>query len=57
MEPLSVKYPNSSAVRFAYGLALAGVDQKEKARPILERLPPESLTTREVEMIGSLLSR
>jgi Flp pilus assembly protein TadD len=57
IEPLSVKFPRSSAVQFARGLALAGVGEKEKARPILQGLPPESLTTREVELIESMLGR
>ncbi|MFT3868629.1 MAG: hypothetical protein QM715_09030 [Nibricoccus sp.] len=57
VEPLAAKLPRSSAIQFARGLALAGVGEKDKARPILRGLPPESLTTREVELIESTLSR
>jgi len=57
IEPLAAKFPRSSAVQFAHGLALAGVGEKEKARPLLQGLPPGSLTAREVELIESMLGR
>jgi tetratricopeptide (TPR) repeat protein len=43
--------PNSSSLSFAYGLALAGAGRKNEARALLEKLPPTSLTTAEVELI------
>jgi predicted Zn-dependent protease len=57
IEPLAAKWPRSDAVRFAYGLALAGVGEKEKAAEVLRQLRPESLTTLEVEQIEKALGR
>lgn len=57
IEPHAARHPASPGVQFAYGLALAGTGNKEKAEPILRALPPETLTLREVELIESLLRR
>lgn len=48
---------SSASIGFSYGLALAANGQKAEARPILERLPPASLTTVEVELIQRSLGR
>lgn len=53
--PLGAQSGHSPAVAFAYGLALAANHRKDEARPLLNGLPPESLTLREVELIKSEL--
>jgi predicted Zn-dependent protease len=55
IDPLVAKAGNSPAMQFAYGLALAGVGQKEKAQSALHTLDPGTLTTREVELIQTAL--
>jgi len=55
MKPLAGDAEKSSAVVFVYGLALAETGEKAKARLIVERLNPASLTLREVELIKSAL--
>ena len=53
--PLMSEEEKSSAVLFVYGLALAGTGEKTKAREILHRLEPATLTVREVELINASL--
>ncbi len=54
--PAFAKDSTSSAIQFAYGLALAGTGEKEKAKPILNGLDPATLSTREVEIIAAALN-
>ena len=55
IDPVLIRAGNSPAIRFVHGLALAGVGDKEKARPILRGLDPATLTRREVELISEIL--
>ncbi|SDR66019.1 hypothetical protein [Opitutus sp. GAS368] len=56
LQPLAAGAGKSPAIGFVYGLALAGANRKAEARPLLERLPPETLTLREVELIKAALA-
>ena len=56
LKPMAVDARRSSALAFAYGLALAGSGRKYEAHSLLDGLPPESLTLREVELIKSVLA-
>ena len=53
--PLANNAGQFPAVAFSYGLALAATNQKPAARALLGKLPPASLTLREVEVINSAL--
>lgn len=46
----------SPSIGFAYGLALAGAGRKAEARPLLQGLPPQTLTLAEVELIQRALA-
>ncbi|MBK9990205.1 MAG: hypothetical protein IPP19_05560 [Verrucomicrobia bacterium] len=54
--PAFAKDSASPTIQFAYGLALAGSGEQEKARPILRGLDPATLTTREEEIIEAVLN-
>lgn len=56
LKPVAAQADKSPALAFAYGLALAGTGQKTAARKLLAGLPPESLTTREVQLIRAALA-
>jgi len=56
LRPRAADAAGSPALAFAYGLALAGTGRKPEAHVLLDRLPPESLTIREVEMIKAALA-
>jgi tetratricopeptide (TPR) repeat protein len=56
LRPHAAEAPNSPALAFAYGLALAGSGQKAEARALLGKIPPASLTLREVELIKAALA-
>ena len=53
--PVGTKPGRTPAVAFAYGLVLAESNRRDEARPLLNGLPPESLTLLEVELISSAL--
>ncbi|MBP9913620.1 MAG: hypothetical protein KBF26_09460 [Opitutaceae bacterium] len=55
LQPLAARAPQSPALAFAYGLTLAKVGRQAEARPLLQALPPASLTWREVELISAAL--
>ena len=55
LKPTTAEVSQSPALTFAYGLALAGTGQKPAAHVLLDPLPPESLTLREVELIKTAL--
>ena len=55
LKPKAAEAEKSPALGFAYGLALAGTGQKAEAHPWLDRIPPTTLTTREVELIKTAL--
>ena len=55
LRPRAADAGGSPALAFAYGLALASSGRKAEARPMLEGLPPSSLTLREVELIKTVL--
>jgi hypothetical protein len=55
LKPHANEATRSPALGFVYGLALAGTGRQEEARPLLEGLPPSTLTLREVELIKSSL--
>ncbi len=55
LQPLAAQAPENPALTFAYGLALAGTGQKAAAHILLDRLPLESLTIRETEVIKAAL--
>ncbi len=55
LKPMAAEATKSPALTFAYGLALAGTKNKTEARAMLGKLPAETLTVREVELIKSAL--
>jgi len=55
LKPKATEKDKSSALAFAYGLALAGTGQKTEARALLGKPDPAMQTTREVELIKSAL--
>jgi tetratricopeptide (TPR) repeat protein len=55
LKPVASEWKNSSALAFAYGLALAGADQKAEARTVLSTLDPATLTTQEADLLKSAL--
>ena len=55
LKPLAPESAKSPALAFAYGLALAGTKHKAEARALLNSIPDETLTNREVELIKSAL--
>jgi tetratricopeptide (TPR) repeat protein len=55
LRPKTTLAASSPGIAFAYGVALAANGQKAEARPILERIPPATLTTAEVELIKQKL--
>ena len=57
LRPKATLAARSPGIAFAYGLALAANGQKAEARPILERIPPATLTTTEVELIKQTLGQ
>lgn len=57
IEPVAAEWHSSPAVAFAYGLALAGKNRKIEARPILDSINPATLTTQEVALLKTSLSR
>jgi hypothetical protein len=56
LKPVVSEWKNSTALAFAYGLALAGADQKAGARPVLSTINPATLTTQEADLIKSALN-
>jgi len=56
LRPLAAGADKSPALAFAYGLALAGANRKAEAHALLDRLPPATLTRREVELIKAALA-
>ena len=56
LEPFAARTDQSPALTFAYGLALAGTNRKAEAKTLLARLPADSLTLRELEVIKSALN-
>jgi tetratricopeptide (TPR) repeat protein len=55
LRPKASLAASAPGIAFAYGMALAANGQKSEARPILDRLPPATLTTAEVELIKQTL--
>jgi len=55
IKPFAAEAGRSPAMAFAYGLALAGTQQKAAARSLLKSIPPETLTRREEEIIAAAL--
>ena len=55
LKPFATETHRSPALAFAYGLALAGTNQKSAAHALLDKLPAETLTLREVEVIAAAL--
>ena len=55
LKPFVAETNRSPALVFSYGLALAGTNRKSEAHSLLDTLPPESLTLREVEVIAAAL--
>jgi tetratricopeptide (TPR) repeat protein len=55
VSPQAAVAPRAPGVAFAYGLALARAGRRDEARPLLENLPPSSLTKAEVLLIRSEL--
>jgi len=56
LKPMAGEAPKSPVLAFAYGLALANNGRKTEARALLSGLPPDSLTTQEVELIRTTLA-
>jgi tetratricopeptide (TPR) repeat protein len=56
LQPKAAKAADSPGLGFAYGLALGKTGRKSEARALLERLPPASLTTAEMDLIKSVLA-
>ena len=56
LQPHVAEVSTSLPLKFAYGLALAGTGEKITARTFLDKLPPASLTEREVEIIKAALA-
>jgi len=55
LTPLAGKNDHSPAFSFVHGLALAGTGKKTEARALLDKIPVNTLTTREVEVIQTAL--
>ncbi len=55
LAPLASKNDQSPAFSLVHGLALAGTGKKAEARVLLEKIPANTLTSREVEVIESAL--
>jgi Tfp pilus assembly protein PilF len=55
LKPLAAETGHSPVLAFAYGLALAGTNHKTEAHALLDGLPPDTLTLREVEVIETAL--
>jgi tetratricopeptide (TPR) repeat protein len=55
LAPKAAEAGRSPALAFAYGLALASSGRKAEARPLLNGLPPETLTLAEVALIKTML--
>jgi hypothetical protein len=55
LKPVVSNWKKSSALAFAYGLALAGADQKAEARMVLSAIDPATLTTQEANLLESAL--
>jgi len=55
LKPFGEAATESPALAFARGFALAAIGRKDEARPLLTRLPPETLTAREEELIAATL--
>lgn len=55
MKPLAAQITQKPGLAMVYGLALAGTNQKAEARVLLEKLSPDDLTSREVELIKTTL--
>jgi cytochrome c-type biogenesis protein CcmH/NrfG len=56
LKPVASEWKASSALAFAYGLALAGTDQKAEAHTVLSAIDPATLTTQEVILLKSALN-
>jgi thioredoxin-like negative regulator of GroEL len=55
LKPKAAEKDRSSALAFAYGLALAGTGNMAEARELLGQLDPAMQSTREVELIKTAL--
>ena len=55
LQPKTGNGAKSPGFAFVYGLALAKTGNRDAARPLLQQLPPESLTLQEVELIRTSL--
>jgi Flp pilus assembly protein TadD len=56
LRPKAAAASRIPALAFAYGLALAQSGNKAEARPLLASLPPDTLTTAEVDLITAALA-
>jgi len=56
LRPKASLVKDSPSLGFVYGLALAGTNHKEEARPIFAALPKDALTTAETELIARVLA-
>jgi thioredoxin-like negative regulator of GroEL len=56
LKPRATEAARHPGLGFVYGLALAGSGRKTEARALLEKLPPESLTQAEVDLIRKSLA-
>ena len=55
LTPLAQKNDHSPAFSLVHGLALAGSGKKAEAHALLDQIPVNTLTTREVEVIRTAL--
>ena len=55
LKPAVADIETTSALTFAYGLALAGTGQKTEAKTLLAKLEPSTLTIRAQEVIKTAL--
>ncbi len=55
-QPRAAEAATAPGLAFAYGLALSNVGRKDEARTLLQRLPPNSLTTAESDLIRTSLA-
>jgi predicted Zn-dependent protease len=56
IKPAVSGWKKSTALAFAYGLALAGSDQKAEARAVLSTIDPASLTIQEADLVKAALN-
>ncbi|AOS46159.1 invasion protein regulator [Lacunisphaera limnophila] len=57
LETVASEVPQSPALAFSYGLVLAADGGSTKGRQLLDGLPPDTLTTAEVELIRATLKQ